>query len=139
VKRLVATDITVAILDKRLGTHATATVKPGGRFRFGMLEGIAHACEANPPWERPQTAAFVELFVTPRSAAEGAAPKPERVFSGWLFAESPSLNPVRHPAYDVWLRNCTIPAPDRPPERAERRSKAPQSAARPIASDSSDR
>jgi hypothetical protein len=33
-----------------------------------------------------------------------------KIFSGWMFAQSPGLNAVEHPVYDVWLINCKDPA-----------------------------
>ena len=33
----------------------------------------------------------------------------ERIFSGWMFAESPGLNAVEHPVFDVWLTGCVKP------------------------------
>lgn len=36
---------------------------------------------------------------------------PDRIFSGWMFASSPALNPLEHPVYDVWVIDCkTEPA-----------------------------
>jgi hypothetical protein len=35
--------------------------------------------------------------------------KQNRIFSGWMFAESPGLNAVEHPVFDVWLTECTQP------------------------------
>ncbi len=29
-----------------------------------------------------------------------------RIFTGWMFADSPGLNAVEHPVYDVWLKDC---------------------------------
>ena len=40
--------------------------------------------------------------------AESAA-----VFSGWLFKNSPSLNVVEHPIYDVWVKDCAMSFPAR--------------------------
>ena len=41
--------------------------------------------------------------------------KEQRIFNGWMFAESPGLNAVEHPVYDVWLTECKqssdVPAP----------------------------
>ena len=34
-----------------------------------------------------------------------------RVFSGWLFKNSPSLNVVEHPIYDVWVKDCAMDFP----------------------------
>lgn len=28
------------------------------------------------------------------------------IFSGWMFASSPALNPLEHPVYDVWVITC---------------------------------
>ena len=28
------------------------------------------------------------------------------VFNGWTFSSSPSLKPIDHPVYDVWLVSC---------------------------------
>lgn len=30
----------------------------------------------------------------------------EKIFSGWMFASSPALNPLEHPVYDVWVIGC---------------------------------
>ncbi len=32
--------------------------------------------------------------------------KVRRIFTGWMFADSPGLNAVEHPIYDVWLKDC---------------------------------
>lgn len=108
----------VAVLDKRMGTTAEFALKPGQRFTFGRLSGIMHNCERTPPHERLQSAAFVQVTEHPPSRTNRAAPKPKLVFSGWLFAESPSFNPFVHPVYDVWLRSCTMRFPDGPPARS---------------------
>ena len=28
------------------------------------------------------------------------------VFNGWTFSSSPSLRPIDHPVYDIWLVSC---------------------------------
>lgn len=114
----------VAALDKRLGTTAEFTLKPGERFTFGRLSGVLRTCERTQPFERPQSAAFVQLVEQPAAVQGQAAPRPVLLFSGWLFAESPSLNPVVHPVYDVWLKSCTMRFPEgpRPPRTSGGRS-----------------
>jgi hypothetical protein len=104
----------LGVLDKRLGTSADFTLKPGDRFTFGRLSGTLRSCERTQPFERPQSAAFVQLVEQPPARAGQPAPKPVSRFSGWLFAESPSLNPFMHPVYDVWLKSCTMRFPDGP-------------------------
>jgi hypothetical protein len=39
------------------------------------------------------------------SSARGA-PNLRQVFKGWMFADSPSVNPMQHPVYDAWLIAC---------------------------------
>ena len=34
-----------------------------------------------------------------------------KVFSGWLFKNSPSANVVEHPVYDVWVKDCAMKFP----------------------------
>ena len=104
----------IAVLDKRLGTTANFTLKPGEGFRFGHISGLLRSCETTQPFERKQSAAFVQVADQPRVAGGGKAPAPKLVFSGWMFAESPSLNPFVHPVYDVWLKSCTMHFPDGP-------------------------
>jgi hypothetical protein len=31
----------------------------------------------------------------------------EPVFTGWMIASAPALNPLDHPRYDVWALRCT--------------------------------
>ena len=43
--------------------------------------------------------------------------KVERLFSGWMFADSPALNAIDHPVYDVWLVDCKQSSDTPPPDR----------------------
>ena len=104
----------IGALDKRLGTTAEFTLKPGERFTFGRLSGILRSCEKTQPFERKQSAAFLQIVESPRPTTRDATPKPRVAFSGWLFAESPSLNPMQHQVYDIWLKSCTMSFPDGP-------------------------
>jgi hypothetical protein len=75
--------------------------------RFGSLDVRARVCNTRPVTEQPKTTAFVEVEEV---LLEGGT---KRVFTGWMLAESPGLNAVEHPVYDVWLTGCRNPeAPD---------------------------
>ena len=103
----------IGVLDKRQGKAESFSLKPGERFRFGRISGILRSCETSKPYERKQSAAYVQVDEQGQALA-GRTPPPKRIFSGWLFAEAPSRNPVEHPVYDVWLKSCTMYAPDTP-------------------------
>ena len=60
----------------------------------------------------PETGAFVQVFVEERADAERPLAW-RKVFSGWLFRNSPSLNVVEHPIYDVWVKDCAMKLPGR--------------------------
>jgi hypothetical protein len=69
------------------------------------------ACERTAPWEEPpETGAFVQVVVQERTDVDSDL-EWHRVFSGWLFKNSPSLNVVEHPIYDVWVKDCRMSFP----------------------------
>ncbi len=93
-------------LDKITARISTFTARIGELVRFGTLEITARACYATPPVEPPESAAFLQI-----DAVDPGRPT-ERVFSGWMFASSPSLSALEHPVYDVWVLDCEEPLPE---------------------------
>jgi hypothetical protein len=120
----------LGLLNKRNGIERDLTLKPGQAVRVGDVIVRLRACETTAPWEIQQlTGAFVQLDVAdPKGAFH-------RIFSGWLYKETPSLNVVQHPVYDVWPKSCAMTHPDAGPSTvrvgsaASSRSSAPNSAA----------
>lgn len=100
----------IGFLNKRNGIVRDIKMKPGQSVRIGDATVRLRACETTAPWEEEKlTGAFLQLDV------EGSDKKWRRVFSGWVYKESPSLNAVEHPAYDVWPKSCAMKFPDGPP------------------------
>lgn len=100
----------IGFLNKRNGIVHNLTMKPGMAIRVGDAIVRLRACEATAPWEQEKlTGAFLQLDV------QGADKKYRRVFSGWVYKESPSLNVVQHPVYDVWPKSCAMTFPPGPP------------------------
>lgn len=97
----------IGVLNKRNNVSQDIEIKPGEAAEVGPVTIRLSACERTAPWEMPQeVGAFVQVDVAEQ---EGSAPL--RVFSGWLFRESPSLNVVEHPIYDVWVKDCKMAFP----------------------------
>jgi hypothetical protein len=95
---------TLGLLNKRNNVSQDIVLKPGEMREIGPVIIRLSACERTAPWEMPQeTGAFVQVDIRERGQQQHA-----RVFSGWLFRESPSLNVVEHPVYDVWVKNCAM-------------------------------
>jgi len=107
--------VAIAALNKRNGTTEQFAAHPGDTLRFATLTIRVRACETTPPWEARQTAAYLQVDDAPVQVRT-TVPKTKRVFSGWMFAESPSLNPLQHPLYDVWVKSCTMRFPETGPD-----------------------
>lgn len=90
-------------LDKITGLITSFEVKIGEQVRFGGLIVKPDVCYTRPVTEEPKTTSFVEVQEIESDNSE------HPVFSGWMFAESPGLNAVEHPIYDVWLTGCRDP------------------------------
>ncbi|HUR42769.1 MAG TPA: DUF2155 domain-containing protein [Aestuariivirga sp.] len=90
-------------LDKITGVTTIFEVAIGGQKRFGGLIVKPDVCYSRPVTEEPKTTSFVEV-----DEIEAGNTR-KRLFSGWMFAESPGLNAVEHPIYDVWLTGCRDP------------------------------
>ena len=98
----------IGVLNKRNNLSRDFTMKPGEAQRWDNVIVRLAACERTAPWEFPkQTGAFAQVFV--RGAGDNDTWKKQ--FSGWLFKESPSLNVVEHPIYDVWVKDCKMSFP----------------------------
>lgn len=103
--------VTLGVLNKRNNLTQDLVMKPGEARRIGNLVVKVATCEKSLPWEQPQEeGAFVQAFVEERrSAAEKLGWR--KIFSGWLFRNSPALNVVEHPVYDVWVKSCAMSFP----------------------------
>ena len=103
----------LGILNKRNGIVQTVSLRPGQSVRWKDVIVRLRACETTAPWEEEKlTGAFVQVDVQRPDQSWG------RVFSGWLYKESPSLNVVEHPVYDVWPKSCEMTYPAGPPAPA---------------------
>jgi hypothetical protein len=102
---------TLGLLNKRNNISRELEMKPGESRRVGDVVVRLSACERTAPWEEPpETGAFAQVLVLERPDAD-SDPEWHRVFSGWLFKNSPSLNVVEHPIYDVWVKDCRMSFP----------------------------
>jgi hypothetical protein len=97
-------------LDKITGRIISFDVYIDETVQFGALQVTPRVCYSRPEAEEPKTDSFVEVDEITLDR------KIRRIFTGWMFAESPGLNAVEHPVYDVWLKACKqksdVPAPD---------------------------
>lgn len=93
-----------AALDKVTASISPLNAALNSTQTFGALKVTARACYTRDPTEPPKTSAFVEVDEV---LLDGST---RRIFSGWMFAESPGLNALEHPVFDIWLTDCADPA-----------------------------
>ena len=96
-------------IDKITGRITTFDVYINETVQFGALQVTPRVCYSRDETETPKTDTFVEVDEITLDR------KIRRIFTGWMFADSPGLNAVEHPVYDVWLKSCktdsAVPAP----------------------------
>jgi len=100
-------------IDKITGRIITFDVYIDETVQFGALQVTPKVCYSRTPDEEPKTDSFVEVDEITLDR------KIRRIFTGWMFAESPGLNAVEHPVYDVWLKSCKQSSDVPPPEKAQ--------------------
>ena len=99
-------------LDKITGRTITFDVYIDETVQFGALQVTPRACLTAGEGEEPRTDSYVDVdeITLDRTI--------RRIFSGWMFAESPGLNAVEHAVYDVWLKDCKGESEVPPPNAA---------------------
>jgi hypothetical protein len=97
-----------AALDKVTGRISHLEIPMNETVQFGALKVTPRVCNTRPPTEPPHTSSFVEVDEIKLNG------EVERIFTGWVFADSPGLHAVEHPVFDVWLTNCKTNEPVAP-------------------------
>ncbi len=114
----------IGLLNKRNGIVRDLTLRPGQAMRVKDVTVRLRACDTTAPWEAEKlTGAFVQVD---RLRPDGQW---VRRFSGWLYKESPSLNVVEDPVYDVWPKSCAMSWPSGPAAPAAPRTSSSRSSA----------
>ena len=122
---------TIGLLNKRNNLTQELLMKPGEARRIGNVIVKLASCERTLPWETPpETGAFVQVFVEERVAQSDPLIW-RKVFSGWLYKNSPSLNVVEHAVYDVWVKDCAMKFPGEEEDPAAAASSAPKPSGKP--------
>ena len=96
-------------IDKITGRITAFDVYIDETVQFGALQVTPRVCYTSPASETQQTDSFVEVdeITLDREI--------RRIFTGWMFSDSPGLNAVEHPVYDVWLKGCKTDSAVPPP------------------------
>jgi hypothetical protein len=134
-------EIRLQSLNKMTAQTSTFALKIGETYKLGPLYIKAQACRTAPATEKPESAAFIQIWAAKEDKIQEKTDKEaEWVFSGWMFASSPGLSSMDHPVYDLWVIDCgedAAPKPEDipdtlPAEEEGEASAAPENAAEVI-------
>lgn len=92
--------VSVRILDKITAESRVFDLDIGKTVAYGALRIRPMTCKKTPPIEEPESAAFIQIWEKMHEGTD------QWVFSGWMFASSPSLSGMDHPVYDLWVEGC---------------------------------
>ena len=93
-------------LDKITGRIISFDVAIDETVQFGALQVTPRVCYGRPQTVAPLTSTFVEVDEITLDN------KIRRIFTGWMYADSPGLHAVEHAVYDVWLTDCRATSTD---------------------------
>ncbi len=96
-------------LDKVTGRITGFDVYIDETVQFGVLQITPRACYSRPATEAQRTSVFIEVDQVSMAGSI------ERIFTGWMFADSPALNAIDHAVYDIWLLECKTSSDVPPP------------------------
>jgi len=88
-------------LDKITAKTSSIKIPIGEKKVFGALEIKPLKCSFSESQEIRDTVAYVQVKDLFEKSNDQVF-----VFNGWIFSSSPSLRPIDHPVYDLWLLGC---------------------------------
>ena len=112
-------------LDKITGRITQFDVYIDETVQFGALQITPRACYTRPPTETQRTSVFVEVD---QLSLKGQV---SRIFTGWMFADSPALNAIDNAVYDIWLMDCKQGSDVPPPDKSGAGADSPPAPAAP--------
>lgn len=97
-------------IDKITGRIISFDVYINETVQFGALQITPRVCNSRDQLEAPGPSTFVEVDEITLDR------KIRRIFTGWMYADSPGLNAIEHAVYDVWLKACKAESDVPPPQ-----------------------
>lgn len=113
--------VVMRTIDKLSARTHTFEIPVDKTVKFGNSLFIkVRSCKRASPLDRPESAAFMQIWERKPSEKDSAW-----IFSGWMFASNPSLSAMDHPVYDVWVMECKNAATAAKPAEVFSSEKAP--------------
>lgn len=118
-REIAGTSVLITGLNRETGTKLRFRVSIGNTVRFEQLNVKVSACYKSHPEDSNESYAYVEVVDNGRPIVAPLAVLPQRdrvkqreaqaariLRRGWIIASSPTVTPIDHPVYDMWLDGC---------------------------------
>jgi len=93
--------VSLKTLDKITAKTSSIKIAVGEKKYFGQLEIKPLKCALSGNKGSIDTVAYIQVKDLSIKNKDQVF-----VFNGWTFASSPTLKPIDHPVYDLWLIGC---------------------------------
>lgn len=93
----------IQALDKSTANRSIITTNIGTIKKFGNIKIKVHKCWQAPLSQTPESKALIEVIEEVKHAYKISS---NVIFSGWMFASTPSISSLEHPIYDLTLLEC---------------------------------
>jgi len=93
--------INIKALDKITAKTLAIKLGIGEKKYFGSLEIKGLKCQLSENNEFSDTVAYLQV-----KDLDSKNNNQVFLFNGWTFASSPTLRPIDHPIYDLWITGC---------------------------------
>ena len=95
--------VDLKILDKVSSKDETLKLKIGVEKKYKNLLIKVLKCKNSEFDDNPEVTAYLQIKDLSNNSNDQVF-----IFNGWTFLSSPSINPIDHPVYDLWLVRCYI-------------------------------
>lgn len=98
----------VRVINKLSSKMEVFEIPVGSSKILDNLILTVRACYGRPENELSENSMFIEVHEKSNSYMKkvNIIPKGKKIFSGWMFSSTTSLNPLQHPNYDLWVLEC---------------------------------
>ena len=90
----------IKILDKITTKVETFEIDVNDSLKFNSLLIEVIALYKNPPEDIPENFVLLKIYDKIINSEDQA------IYQGWMISSSPSITPLEHPIYDLWLVEC---------------------------------
>ena len=90
----------IKILDKITTKVETFEIDVNDSLNFNSLFIEIFACYKNPPEDIPENFVLLKIYDKIINSEDQA------IYQGWMISSSPSITPLEHPIFDLWLVEC---------------------------------